>query len=197
MKKFFSGVKSYFIDGVIFLLPVLVVLALLNKVMGFLKGFSTKMAAFFGIGNVFGFPGHTIVSGIAIILICIVLGILVRYGILGTFRNWLDKNLSDLIPGYKDYRDNTLKKINKEEEILPYQKVVLLKRDQGQIPAFLMNSLADGRHTIFIPTAGVLKQGIIRIENPENVTILHHVDIKKMSDVFKKMGVGLDALSLS
>jgi len=191
MKKFISHLKDNFIKGLIFLLPIIVVLVLVAKVISGMKGFSTKIAALFGMKTILGVSGTTIISTISIIAICVLAGYFVRLRFMENFRNWLDKKLGDLLPGYETYREMALQKINREEEKLPYTKTVLVKEANYQLPGFIMDKFRDGRLTIFVPLAGNAKEGQIRIVDASEVTILENAEVKKVHNSFQKLGEGM------
>jgi uncharacterized membrane protein len=191
MKKIISHLKDNFIKGLIFLLPIIVVLVLVAKAIAAMKGFSTKIAALFGMKTIMGISGTTIISTISIIVICILAGYFVRLKFMENFRNWLDRKLGDLLPGYETYREMALQKINKEEEKLPYAQAVLLKENNYYVPGFLTDSFQDGRLSIFVPLAGNPKEGQIRIVTEGEVTILKNAEVKKVHNSVQKLGAGM------
>jgi uncharacterized membrane protein len=191
MKKILSHIKDNFIKGLIFLLPIIVVLVLVAKAISAMKGFSAKIAALFGMKTIMGVSGTTIISTISIIAICVLAGYFVRLKFMQIFRDRLDKKLGELLPGYETYREMALQKINKEEEKLPYTKAVLLKENNYEVPGFLMDQFRDGRLTIFVPNAGNPQEGQIRIVPPEEVTILQYAEVKKVHTSVHKLGANL------
>lgn len=193
MKKIISHLKDNFIKGLIFLLPIIVVLVLFGKAISAMKGFSSKIAALFGMKTIIGVSGTTIISTVSIVVICVLAGYFVRLRFMENFRNWLDKKLGDLLPGYETYREMALQKINREEEKLPYTKAVLVKENNYQVPGFLMETLKDGKHTIFSPLAGNPKEGQIRIVPAGEVTMLENADVKKVHASVQKLGAGMGA----
>jgi uncharacterized membrane protein len=193
MKKIISHLKDNFIKGLIFLLPIIVVLVLFGKAISAMKGFSSKIAALFGMKTIIGVSGTTIISTVSIVVICVLAGYFVRLRFMKNFRNWLDKKLGDLLPGYETYREMALQKINREEEKLPYTKAVLIKENNYHVPGFLMETLTDGQHTIFFPLAGNPKEGQIRIVPASEVTMLENADVKKVHASVQKLGDGLGA----
>ena len=74
MKKTLKKLRDTFIAGIIFLLPILLLVVLITKVFQFLTGFTGKVAAWFGLKSFIGVSGGTIVSAISLIVLCILCG---------------------------------------------------------------------------------------------------------------------------
>lgn len=155
MKSIFSNLRDTIIAGIIFLLPLLLIMVIISKAFQFLKGVTTKIASTLGLGSIGSISGGSIVGGISILLICLICGYLVRFAFFSRISQWLDRKLMDLIPGYKVYREMALSKLVDDEKPLPYESAAwLVKSDQTKQPVFLMQDLQDGQYVIFAPSAG-------------------------------------------
>jgi uncharacterized membrane protein len=62
MKKFFKSLKTTIISGIIFLLPVFVVLIIIQKLYSKLTGFGAQLAALLGIKSVAGIGATSIAT---------------------------------------------------------------------------------------------------------------------------------------
>lgn len=191
MRQLFNKLRDTFFAGVIFLLPLLVVLVLLTKAFQFLTGFTTKIAAIFGLKSVAGISGSTVVSTVSLILCCILCGYLVRISLFKRISKWLDRTLMNLIPGYSVYREMAISKIDKKEEAVPYECVAFINGDDGQQPAFLMEKMADGKLVIFVPFAGNPKEGQIVIMTADKVQLNRDIDMKAFRLAINNLGLGL------
>ena len=98
MKKFFKELKDTIFAGVVFLLPLLILIVLLGKAYQLLTGVSTKIASLFGVKTLLGLPGHTIASSVLILITLLVCGYLVRLTLFQNIYNWLDRKLADNLP---------------------------------------------------------------------------------------------------
>ncbi len=191
MKKVFQNLRDIFVAGLIFLLPLVVVIVLLSKVFKLLTGFATKIAALFGLESIGGISGGTIVSAFGIILICIVCGYLVRISFFKSARDWVDQKLMAHIPGYAVYREMALTKLEEREEALPYESAAWVSIDNVQQPAFLMERMSDGKMIVFIPTAGNVKEGTLLKLPASSVELCPDKDMKAFRIAIENLGIGM------
>ena len=191
MKKLFQNLRDIFIAGLVFLLPLVILVVLLSKVFKFLTGFATKIAALFGLESIAGISGGTIVSAIGIVLICILCGYLVRVAFFRSMRDWLDRKLMAHIPGYAVCREMALTKLEDREEALPYESAVWVNMDNMQQPAFLMEKMPDGKLIVFIPTAGNVKEGTLLKLQSTSVELCPGKDMKAFRMAIENLGIGM------
>jgi uncharacterized membrane protein len=191
MRKILDHIKDSFIKGLIFLVPLLVILFLLAKAIWYLKGFSTKIAKLFGMKTIIGNFETTLISSISILVFCVLAGYIVRLTFMASFRDWLDSKLADILPGYSTYREMALQKLNKEPEKLPYAVALLIHENSYDVPGFLMDTLTDGRLVVFVPVAGNAKEGRIIILPSGDVKVLENVDINQIHTAINKLGTGM------
>ena len=196
MKKLVSSLRDTFFAGVLFLLPILIVIVLLTKVFVALTGFTTKIAAMFGLKSFVGISGGTIVSTVMIILLCLLCGYLVRIALFKKASNWMDNKLMQLIPGYKAYREMALSKLEPQEEVLPYHSAAWFNAGGMLQPAFIMETLADGRMVLFVPTAGNIREGIVCVADASHVQLCPDADMKALRLAVANLGIGLGAVKM-
>jgi uncharacterized membrane protein len=195
MKKIVANLRDTIIAGILFLLPLLLVMVMVSKAFQFLNSLNSRVAAVFGLKSIGGIPSATIVGSISILLLCLLCGYLVRITFFQNIRNWIDQKLMDLIPGYQVYREMAINKLVDEEKPLPYESAAwLLRADQTEQPVFLMETTAQGELIIFAPTAGNVQTGTI-LKVPANmVRIDRNVDMKSFRLLFSNLGIGVSKL---
>ena len=99
------------------------------------------------------------------------------------------------IPGYSVYREMAVSKLKEQEEALPYECAIWLTIEKSWKPGFLMETMADGRLVVFIPTAGNAKEGELLIVSPDDIKQLPEVDMKKFRLAINNLGIGLSKLT--
>jgi len=191
MKKFIDRARDTFIAGLIFLLPLLILCALLSKVFTFFKTFTTKLAALFGLKSFMGISASTIMGTLSLILLCILCGYLMRVAFFKHISEWVDNKLRKFIPGYEVYHQMALSKLEKKEEMLPYESCAWVKNEEGDQPAFIMETLHDGRVVVFFPHAGDVKEGEIKILESNRVERRDDYDMRAFRMAIKNLGLGL------
>lgn len=194
MKKFYRKVRDTFVAGLIFLLPILVLFVLLTKVFQFLTGFTTKIAALFGLKSFIGISGGTIISAISIVILCIICGYLVRVSFFKSVSGWVDKKMATHVPGYSVYRGMALAKLEEKEEALPYESAAWVEIDNMQQPAFLMEKMPDGRLIMFLPAAGNVKEGVVFLLAADKVQLCTNTDMKQFRLAITNLGIGFSKL---
>jgi hypothetical protein len=195
MKKIAANLRDTIIAGILFLLPLLLVMVMASKAFQFLNGLNSRIAAVFGLKSIGGIPGTTIIGSISILMICLACGYLVRITFFQNIRNWIDLKLMDLIPGYQVYREMALNKLVDEEKPLPYQSAAwLVRADLTEQPVFLMETTAQGEMVIFAPAAGSVQTGTI-LKVPANmVRVERNIDMKTFKLLFSNLGMGISKL---
>jgi uncharacterized membrane protein len=195
MKNIAANLRDTIIAGIIFLLPLLLVVVMVSKVFQFLNSLNSRIAQVFGLKSIGGIPGTTIIGSISLLVICLLCGYLVRITFFQNIRNWLDVKLMDLIPGYQVYREMAINKLVDEEKPLPYESAAwLLRADQTEQPVFLMETTAQGELIIFAPTAGNVQTGTILKVPASMVRIDRNVDMKSFRLLFSNLGLGVSKL---
>jgi uncharacterized membrane protein len=191
MKKTLQKLRDTFIAGIIFLLPLLLLIVLLTKVFQFLTGFTAKIASWFGLKSFVGISGGTIVSALSLIILCIICGYMVRISFFKSVSTWIDKKMTKNIPGYSVYREMALSKLEDKEEVIPYKSAAWINTDNKQQPGFLMETMPDGKFVIFIPTAGNIKEGAVFTVASTEVQLCTNTDMKAFRTAINNMGAGL------
>lgn len=198
MKQSFNKLRDTFIAGLIFLLPLLILVALLSKVFFFFKSFTTKLAGLFGLKSFMGMSASTIMGVISFIILCIICGYLMRVAFFKQISSWVDDKLRKTIPGYEVYHQMALSKLEKNEEILPYESAAWIKLEEGVMqPAFVMETLPDNRSVIFKPSAGNVKEGeVLLIENGK-IERCDDYDMRAFKMAINNLGLGLSKVQIT
>ncbi len=191
MKKTAQKIRDIFVAGLIFLLPLVVLIVLLTKIFQYLTGFTTRIAALFGLKSFIGISGGTIISAISLIIFCMLCGYLVRVSFFKSVSRWLDKKMMAHIPGYSVYREMALSKLEPKDEVLPYESAAWINVNEVQQPGFLMETMPDGRLVVFMPVAGNTKEGTVWVLPADKVTVGRHTDMKAFRTAVNNLGVGL------
>lgn len=194
MKKFYQKLRDSFVSGIIFLLPLLILFVILSKVFQFLTGFTTKIAAIFGLKSFVGISGGTIVSTLSLIVLCIICGYLVRIAFIKSISRWVDQQMMSHIPGYSVYREIAMSKLEDKEEALPYESAAWLLVDDMEQPAFLMEKMPDGRLVVFVPTAGNAKEGNVFVLPADKVKLCKDTDMRPFKMAITNLGLGLSKI---
>ena len=197
MKKMLTNLRDTLSAGLLFLLPLLIVIVLLTKGINLLSGLSTKLAAMFGLKSMMGLSGGTIMSGLLLIAICLLCGYLMRISFVKRINNYADQKLEKHIPGYSVYRQMARSKIEKKEEVLPYKHAAWIQLEEKVFePAFVMEEIPGNSYVVFIPLGGNAKEGKLAVFPTERVHLIPGMDVKVFQSIISGQGKGIGSVQI-
>ncbi len=168
MRRLGQFILSSLIGGLLILTPVYLSALLILKAMEAVAGVVRPIAKLLPEG----FPSERILSLLLLLLICFLIGAAVRTGVGRAARERIEKSLFERIPGYALFRSLTQQIAgNRDEHVW---KPALAEIEEALVPAFIIEEFADGRFTVFVPSAPAPVSGTVYILTPERV---HAVDV--------------------
>ena len=170
-----SRLYNNILSGILFVIPLFFVAKLTIQIWQHLREYGEKMARVFDIKTFAGVGFATIATTLLLVLLFYVFGLLIRYAYIGSFRNWIENNMLEYIPGYINF------KVKVEEKILKLQEScqpVLLETPEGGRPALLIETVGD-LSTLFIPNCPDTDIG--------QVVVVANSRFKKMDGTARKM----------
>jgi uncharacterized membrane protein len=189
MNSNYKLIRNHVITGLIFLMPVLISLAVIEKFWGRLLVLGKKVSKLFGIDSLLGSSGDAIIALLLFLILCILAGFLVKMSVFKRMSDWLDDRLSGFIPGYNDLRKETVVKIGEgpKEEVF---ETCLVHMQEHWKPAYLIDVNDSGDATVFIPDAPNFKSGEV-VVTPQGSYKKLKIDSKTLNAFLSKMGKGL------
>jgi uncharacterized membrane protein len=170
VKKFVNFVLGSLLAGLLIVVPVYLTVLLLLKVVGSLMKLVEPIAKLLP-DFVPGEAGEEVLALILVLLVCFLVGLSVR-----TRRGqamWARAEpLFQRIPGYSIFRGFARRMAGDTRE--DTWKPVLAEIEEALVPAFIVETLADGRFTVFVPDVPTPFTGCIYILDPDRV---HPVDV--------------------
>jgi uncharacterized membrane protein len=168
MKKFFAFVGSAFVSGLLMVVPIYLAILLLLKAMqsvvGLVRPFASLLPEWL--------PAEQVLSLVLVLIVCFIIGVVIRTPAGRAARERLEKSLFERIPGYALIRSLTQRLAGKDEERV--WKPALAEIEEALVPAFIIEELADGRLTVFVPSVPTPFAGAVYILSRDRV---HPLDI--------------------
>ena len=187
MKFLRDFVGTAVVGGLLVLVPLYLAVLLLGKVM------QKLVAIVKPIANLLPewVPGDQILSLLLVVLICFVVGLLVRTSRGSAVRDKLEHTLFGKLPGYSLFRSLSLRATGHSDQAS--WKPAIAEIEDAYVPAFIVERLADGRYTVFVPSVPTPFAGAIYVMTPERV---HAVDVPVGQAVraISQWGVGTKSL---
>jgi uncharacterized membrane protein len=159
---------SALVGGLLVLLPIYLAVLLLVKAM---QGAARFVQPFVHLLPE-SIPGERILSLLLVLAVCFLVGLVVRTGPGRAARDRFEKSVLDRIPGYELVRSLTQQfagRSNTQE-----WKPALAELEDALVPAFIVETLDDGRCTVLVPSIPTPLAGAVYILPPERV---HPVDV--------------------
>lgn len=165
-------VKTTLVGGLLIALPVVVIIALLRRGAAIVHPLIEPVVSRLPAGVPFPGTIALTIEMLAVVLGCFVLGLLVQTSIGRKLVHVIEARLFENVPGYRFVRSVMGRAAGHDEG--PNYKVALVEIEGGLVPAFVIELHADGRYTVFVPSAPMPTSGTIYIFPRE---LVHIVDI--------------------
>jgi uncharacterized membrane protein len=190
MKTLLANVRNLAISGFFFLLPIVVIFVIIAKAWNALTSIGTRMAGIFGVSSIVGLKGSHIFTGLLMLAICIVCGLLVRVSFVAGFHNAVERWMSKYIPGYDAYKAIAEEKLQNKRRILPYASAVV-RQHECWLPAYVIEQDPDRNYVLFVPDVPETSKGHILFAKGADVRVIASLTANQLDASLKSMGKGL------
>lgn len=159
MKPVLLFIRTTLTGGILFLLPVVLLIILLQKANAILEKLSGPLAEQFP-DRILGFDGSALVTILLILLICFFSGLLFRSILIKKWIGTLEDSVLSNLPGYTLIKSITADAIGENTQEMMHP--VLIQDGQAWNIAFLVEE-NEGLCTVFLPDAPRLDAGEVKI----------------------------------
>lgn len=192
MRAIFDFVKTSVVGGIVFLLPVVLVLALLKHALDLVEAPVGRLLAILGVPV--GSGGLALVTAVAVLtllLVCFAAGLIAKTSAASAAVHWLEDALLSRVPAYQMLKSATadLTGIVGESDV----EVVLREAEGGWQLGFVMERFDDGWCTLLLPEAPNAISGSIVYVRGETLRRVD-VTVAQAMKVVKRGGLGSGAL---
>jgi uncharacterized membrane protein len=186
MKSLIDNFRNTILSGILFFLPIFFLWGLIQKVWQSLTGSGAKLAALVGVKTVAGIGTASIVTTLLLILIFYICGLLVRFGIIGKFRSWIENTLLQYIPGYLTYKVKMEEKLVSKDDT---RQPVMVVTSEGSRPGLIIEAKGQSV-TVYIPNSPDTNNGQVWVVDSARVTHLKG-DAKSLLQSVQYSGKGM------
>jgi len=163
--------KTTVIGGLVFLVPIVVLIVILTKAIGLMMMVAEPMAGFIPVDSIAGVALANIIAIFAVVLVCFVAGLVARRALVRTTVESLETKVLSKVPGYVIVK-GMLSGLHDDER---YQlKPVFATMGSSTRIGLEIERLQDGRVVVFTPGAPNPWSGIVHILGAEQV---QHLDV--------------------
>jgi len=160
VRKFAESVTSAFVTGLLIVAPIYLGVLLLLKIMQSMAGLVKPVAQLLPDW----LPAERLLSLLLVLLVCVVVGLLVRTRV---GQAMLGHTVLEKLPGYTLFRSLTMRIAGRADNVT--WKPALAEIEEALVPAFIIEELADGRYTVFVPSVPTPFAGAVYILTRERV----------------------------
>jgi uncharacterized membrane protein len=187
LKEFRKWVVQPLIAGFLFLVPIYLAILLLLKAMKSLGKLVKPVAGLLPES----FPAETIISLLLVLMLCLLIGIVLRTAFGQAMRTRMERSILQKIPGYEVIRGMTRQLAGQGQE--SSWQPALAEIEDALVPAFIVEDLVDGRFTVFVPSSPTPLAGAIYILTADRVHPLN-VPFTQAVKAITRWGSGSKAL---
>jgi uncharacterized membrane protein len=163
MKRIASFIVGSLIAGLLVVVPLYLAVLLLLKGMASL---AALVRPFTGLLPDW-LPAEQLLSLGLVLLLCFLVGIIVRTRAGRSMRERVETSLFDRIPGYAVFRSLTLQLVGQGRENA--WKPAFVEIEEALVPAFIIEEHEDGRFTVFVPSVPTPFAGAVYVLSRERV----------------------------
>jgi uncharacterized membrane protein len=160
VRKFFESFLSTLGAGILVVAPVYLGVLLLLKIMQSLAGLVRPLARLLPEW----LPAEGLLSLLLVLLVCLIVGLLVRTR---SGQSLLEHSVLEKLPGYTLFKSLTLRIAGRADSVA--WKPALAEIEEALVPAFIIEELADGRYTVFVPSVPTPFAGAVYVLTRERV----------------------------
>jgi hypothetical protein len=187
MENFFQKTKENCISGILFLLPVLILLILIKKIFGYFAKFGDGIAKMIGLDQILGPHAANFIGALILLAFVYICGYLVRLAFFKRISDGIDLKLKEVIPGYEKHKDMAKKQLIDEPKIETDLPALIQFGDYWQ-PGFLVEQDDLGNAVVVVPNSDGSEIFIVPIQK---VKILKDTALSVLKASIKASGKGL------
>ncbi len=179
-------IKSTFLGGLVFLLPVVFVAIVLGKAYAIARTVAEPLGALVPVDRIGGVALADLLAIAIIILVCLLAGLAARLSFFTERMMRLDRAIVGLVPGYAVARSTLsgVAETGEESDLQP----VLVHFDDHEMIAFEVERTADFV-VVFLPGAPSTWSGSSAIVSPDRVTRLD-LPVHQVAGLLRVLGRG-------
>jgi uncharacterized membrane protein len=163
VKYYLKSAVQALVAGFLLITPIYLAILLLLKAMKSLGRVVQPLARLLPQS----FPGETILSFLVVLILCLLVGVILRTPGGQAARVRIETSILQKIPGYEVIRGMT-SQLAGQSQGRAWQPA-LAEIEDALVPAFIVEELDDRRFTVFVPSVPTPLAGAIYILNAERV----------------------------
>ncbi|MGN6647694.1 MAG: DUF502 domain-containing protein [Cytophaga sp.] len=167
MKKILVAFKETLIRGIVFMVPLMVILILIDKVLDKLKELAIPIADMLPYHSLFGIGRAYWAVFLILLALGLFMGLIARLRIAAKISNWLEDHLLHRLPGYGFMKHMGESMIGADKGSA--YKVVLLKNEDSLQLAYAIEEVTDDLVAVYVPSVPNAFEGELLYVSKERI----------------------------
>lgn len=191
MRTLTQFVRTTVIGGLIFLVPLVLLIVIVEKALSIAKPLIAPVARYFPDTPVFGITVGTLITVVVLLLLCLIAGMVARTAIGMRLSAWTESVFLSRIPLYTLYRgliDDLARSVESLED-KKSTRAVLAQFDDGWQIGFVVEELDSGNLAVFIPGAPSPLSGSLFFLPKDRVRD-SGMSVTEAAQMLRRIGVG-------
>jgi uncharacterized membrane protein len=159
MRALGEFIRTTVIGGILFLLPIVVLIVVLGKAQDISSRIVAPVAQQMPVPSVGGVAVAKILAIAVIALFCLFAGLFARTRLAKRSVGWLERGLLSKVPGYDFFKAVSESMVGFEAE--HEQEVVLVRVEEALQIGFLMERVENDHYAVFVPGAPSIWSGSV------------------------------------
>ena len=180
--------RTTIVGGLFLLVPLTVIGMIALQIVRFMRPITAYLTEALGVTH-----GVRVLEVVALLVLCLLAGLLMRLGRVGHVSRWLERNILSLLPGYEYIRMRMNELLSPDGDV---STAILLRLDDSWCPARLIETGDDGTSVVFIPDTPQGNSGAVLVVESDRVQHLN-VPYAKLAESVRHYGLGLQALKVA
>jgi uncharacterized membrane protein len=179
--------KTTCLGGIIFLVPIVLFIAVLDQALTIVASLAAPIAAVFPVSSIGDLAIVHIVALLILVFVCFLAGLAARTAIAGRVVQSLEANILDKIPAYAlmKMKAGTMLSVEDAGNMVP----VLIQFDDYWQMGFEVEKLDEEKSLVFLPGAPDPWSGSVRLVLSDRITPLD-TNITAVTIMMKALGKG-------
>jgi uncharacterized membrane protein len=191
MKAILSFIKVTITGGVLFLIPMVIIVVLVGKAFRMLQPMFERLIVLLDVETFMGVSLLTIVVAIFLCLLCFTAGLLIRLDKVKRLGKAVEEVILKFLPGFEYLKSMAGDQVG--DSLRSKWKAVLLEDGDGWVVAFIVDQSEKGLTTVFIPECPRGDSGNSKIIQTSSLRYLE-VTTMEAVNLLRHYGAGAGAI---
>ena len=193
MKTFWNFIKTTVIGGLLFLVPVVVLIVVLIQAFGLMLQVAEPLGNLFPVDNVGGVALANIIVVVLILLICFISGLFATRKVFTNFQDYIERKILLKIPGYGLVKGITNSMKMSEEASKNFIPVLVSLADFEQM-GFEIERAGNDKAVVYLPGSPNPWSGTVVMTHVNKVRRLD-INVPDALAFMERLGMGSAALA--